>query len=47
MKHGEHGHHIASRASWIRRIGAAGFLFFLIKGILWLVMLAGAWHLSF
>jgi hypothetical protein len=23
---------------WIRRIGAAGFLFFLIKGLLWLTV---------
>lgn len=23
---------------WLRRIGLAGFLFFLIKGILWLVV---------
>jgi hypothetical protein len=31
---------------WFRRIGLAGFAFFLIKGLLWLAVLAGAWHLS-
>lgn len=23
--------------AWLRRLGAAGFLFFLVKGLLWLV----------
>lgn len=25
-------------ASWLRRLGVAGFLFFLIKGLLWLLV---------
>ena len=25
-------------ASWIKRFGFAGFLFFLIKGLLWLII---------
>jgi len=25
-------------ASWIKRFGVAGFLFFLIKGLLWLIV---------
>ena len=25
-------------ASWLRRLGMAGFLFFLIKGLLWLLV---------
>ncbi len=31
---------------WLRRLGAAGFLFFLIKGLLWLTIPAGiaAWR---
>ncbi len=28
--------HSVIRSSWIRRLGVAGFLFFLIKGLLWL-----------
>jgi len=31
---------------WLRRLGFVGFLFFLCKGLLWLVMLAIAWWLS-
>jgi len=27
---------------WIKRLGAAGFLFFLAKGIAWLVLLGAA-----
>lgn len=27
---------------WLKRIGVAGFLFFLIKGIIWLLILFGA-----
>lgn len=26
-------------STWLKRIGVAGFLFFLIKGILWLIAL--------
>jgi hypothetical protein len=29
-----------SGKTWLKRIGVAGFLFFLIKGLLWLVMFA-------
>jgi hypothetical protein len=27
-----------SNTSWIKRFGVAGFLFFLIKGLLWLIV---------
>lgn len=27
---------------WIKRIGFAGFLFFLVKGLVWLAIFAGA-----
>jgi hypothetical protein len=27
---------------WIKRFGVAGFLFFLIKGLIWLALLIGA-----
>ncbi len=27
-------------ARWLKRFGAAGFLFFLVKGLLWLIVLA-------
>ncbi len=30
---------------WAKRIGWAGFLFFTLKGIAWLVVLAVAWSL--
>ena len=26
---------------WLKRIGAAGFLFFLVKGLIWLAVLFG------
>ena len=28
----------SSGAAWIKRFGVAGFLFFLIKGLLWLIV---------
>ncbi len=28
-------------SSWIRRIGVAGFLFFLIKGLVWIAIFLG------
>ncbi len=28
----------ASVGAWIRRLGVAGFLFFLVKGLLWLLV---------
>ncbi len=33
------------KSPWVRRLGAAAFLFFLIKGLLWLLVPAGlaAW----
>lgn len=27
--------------AWLKRIGAAGFLFFLVKGLIWLGVFAG------
>lgn len=26
------------KLSWLKKLGAAGFLFFLVKGILWLIL---------
>jgi hypothetical protein len=31
------------KSSWLKRLGVAGFLFFLGKGLLWVSMAAGAW----
>lgn len=28
--------------TWLKRIGFAGFMFFLIKGLIWLAIFAGA-----
>ena len=28
--------------SWLKRIGVIGFIFFLVKGLIWLVVLLGA-----
>jgi DMSO reductase anchor subunit len=30
--------------SWLKRVGILGFLFFLVKGILWLVVFYLAWR---
>jgi hypothetical protein len=30
----------AKKIGWLKKLGVAGFLFFLIKGILWLVLFA-------
>jgi hypothetical protein len=30
--------------AWIRRFGVAGFLFFLIKGLIWLAVFWGLWE---
>lgn len=30
--------------TWLKRLGFAGFLFFLIKGIIWLVVFYMAWR---
>ncbi len=32
--------------TWISRLGVAGFLFFLIKGLIWLAVFWGAWKAS-
>jgi hypothetical protein len=29
------------RKSWLKRIGWAGFLFFLVKGLIWLAIFGG------
>lgn len=30
------------KVNWLKRFGVAGFLFFLVKGLVWLAILAGA-----
>jgi hypothetical protein len=30
-----------SKKEWLKRIGLAGFLFFFIKGLLWIAVFAG------
>ena len=30
--------------NWGRNLGVAGFLFFLIKGLVWLAVIFGAWE---
>jgi hypothetical protein len=32
--------------TWIKRFGAAGFIFFLVKGLLWLIVPALVAHFS-
>jgi len=32
-----------NRAEWLKRIGIAGFLFFLIKGIIWIGIALFVW----
>lgn len=32
--------------SWMRRLGVAGFLFFLIKGLVWIAVFWGLWDLG-
>ena len=36
----------SSKARWLKRLGAASFLFFLVKGLLWLLVPAAivAWR---
>lgn len=37
-----------SRAAlWIKRFGVAGFLFFLIKGLVWLTLIIAATYFGF
>jgi hypothetical protein len=31
-----------NKKSWLKRIGIAGFLFFLIKGLIWIAIFFGA-----
>ncbi|HMJ09522.1 MAG TPA: hypothetical protein VK468_10980 [Pyrinomonadaceae bacterium] len=33
--------------TWVKRFGAAGFVFFLVKGLLWLIVPALVAYLSF
>lgn len=33
-------------SSWLKRIGLAGFLFFFLKGLIWLGIFFGAFQLS-
>jgi len=35
----------ARTASWLKRIGIVGFLFFLVKGLVWVAVAIGAWRL--
>ena len=34
-------------ARWIKRFGVAGFLFFLIKGLVWLALLIAATYFGY
>jgi hypothetical protein len=34
-------------ARWLKRIGVAGFLFFLIKGLIWLAVFIGAAYFGY
>jgi hypothetical protein len=31
---------------WLKRLGIAGFLFFLIKGLIWLAVIYGGLHVA-
>lgn len=33
----------AKQKKWLKRIGIAGFLFFLIKGLIWIAVFLFAW----
>jgi hypothetical protein len=35
------------RLAWLKRFGVAGFLFFLIKGLIWLAIFYGAGRFLF
>lgn len=35
----------SSKKTWLKRIGLAGFLFFLIKGLVWIAVFFGAGQL--
>ena len=34
-------------ARWLKRFGVAGFLFFLIKGLIWLALFIGAAYFGY
>ena len=34
-------------ARWLKRFGVAGFLFFLIKGLIWLALFVGAAYFGY
>ena len=38
MQETGHSNQPKNSVKWIKRFGAAGFLFFLIKGLLWLIV---------
>ena len=33
------------KTGWFKRLGLVGFMFFLVKGMVWLALAAGAWKL--
>ena len=35
----------ARKRSWLKKLGVAGFMFFLIKGLLWIVAFYGGFRL--
>jgi len=37
----------APKQTWLKRIGIAGFLFFFIKGLVWLAIIAGVGKCAF
>ena len=38
---------MADRKKWLKKIGVAGFLFFLIKGLIWIFIFVGGAKLLF
>ena len=34
-------------ARWLKRVGVAGFLFFLIKGLIWLALIVAAAYFGY
>ena len=34
------------KAKWLKRVGIWGFLFFLVKGLLWLGIAAWGWRMA-
>jgi hypothetical protein len=34
-------------AKWLKRLGVAGFLFFLIKGLIWLALIIAATYFGY